>query len=62
MIDSGRSISLVRGNLITGHKLNVVPQVLLLVSAAGEPISVLGKIMLPIQLGDEKGDHSLVVV
>ena len=62
MIDSGSSISLVRGNLITGHKPNAAPQGLLLVSAAGEPIPVLGQITLPIQLGDVKVDHSFIVV
>ena len=40
MIDSGSSISLFRGNLITNHKLNTAPQWLQLVSAAGELISL----------------------
>ena len=62
MIDSGSSISLVRGSLTTGQKLNAAPQGLQLVSAAGEPISVLGQITLPIQLGDVKVDHLFVVV
>ena len=62
MIDSGSSISLVRGSLTTGQKLNTAPQGLQLVSAAGEPISVLGQITLPIQLGDVKVDHLFVVV
>ena len=48
MIDSGSSISLVRGNLITSHKPNAAPQGLQLVSVAGEPISVLRQITLPI--------------
>ena len=62
MIDSGSSISLVRGNLTTNHTLNTTPQGLQLVSAAGEPISLLGQITLPIQLGDIKTDHPFVVV
>ena len=62
MIDSGLSVSLVRGNLTTDHKLNATPQELQLVSAAREPIPVLRQITLPIQLGDVKVDHPLVVV
>ena len=62
MIDSGSSISLVRRSVTTDHALNTAPQGLLLVSAAGEPISVLEQITLPIQLGDIKVDDLFVVV
>ena len=62
MIYSASSISLVRRSITTDHTLNTAPQGLQLVSAAGEPISVLGKITLPIQLGDVKVDHLFVVV
>ena len=61
-IDSGSSISLVRGSLTSDHKLNAAPQDLQLVSAAGEPIPILGQITLPIQLGGLKVDYLLVVV
>ena len=62
MIDSGSSISLVRGSLTSDHKLNTAPQDLQLVSAAGEPIPILGQITLPIQLGGLKVDHLFAVV
>ena len=62
MIDSGSSISLVRRSVTNDHSLNIAPQGLQLVSAAGEPISVLGQITLPIHLGDVKVDHLFVVV
>ena len=63
MVDSGSSVSLVRENLVTpNHKLAKPPQGLQLVSAAGEPISVLGQITTNIQLGNVKADHCFVVV
>ena len=62
MIDSGSSVSLVRGSLTSYHKLNAVPRDLQLVSAAGESIPILGQITLPIQLGGLKVNHLFVVV
>ena len=62
MIDSGSSISLVRGSLTSYHKLNAAPRDLQLVSAAGESIPILGQISLPIQLGGLKVNHLFVVV
>ena len=44
MIGSVSSILPDRGNLITGHKPNVAPQGLQLVSAAGNPILLWGKL------------------
>ena len=51
MIDSRSFISLVRASLASDQKLNAAPRDLQLVSAAGEPIPILGQITLPIQLG-----------
>jgi len=50
MIDSGSLVSLVRRYLTFGHKLSSAPPGLLLVSAAGEPISILGQVTMSIQL------------
>ena len=61
MIDSGSSISLVRGSLTSDHKLDTAPRDQQLVSAAGEPIPIIGQITLPIQLGGLKVDHLFVV-
>ena len=62
MIDSGSSISLVRRCLTSGHKLSRAPPGLQLVSAAGEPISILGQVTMSIQLGNVKADHPFIVV
>ena len=62
MIDSGSSISLVRGSVTSNYKLNTAPRDLQLVSAAGESIPILGQITLPIQLGGLKVDHHFVEV
>ena len=63
MLDSGSSISLIKESLINGYCVNQDPlEGLNLVSAAGEPISVIGKIMAPIQVGNIHTDHSFIVV
>ena len=62
MIDSGSSISLVRVCLTSGHKLSTAPPGLQLVSAAGQPISILGQVTMSIQLGNVKADHPFIVV
>ena len=62
MIDSGSSISLVTRNLTSGRKLSTAPPGLRIVSAAGDPISILGQITMSIQLGDVKAAHPFIVV
>jgi len=55
MVDSGSSV---RENLVTpNHKLTNPPEGIQLVSAAGEPISVLGQISTNIQPDSVKADH-----
>ena len=62
-LDSGSSISLIKESLINGYCVNQdPPEGLNLVSAAGEPISVIGKIVTPIQVGNIQADYSFIVV
>ena len=62
MLDSRSSIS-IKESLINGYCVNQDPlEGLNLVSAAGEPISVIGKIVAPIQVGNIHADHSFIVV
>ena len=68
MLDYRSSISLIKESLINGYCVNQdPPEGLNLVSAAGEPISVIGKIVVPIQAGNIHAgnihaDHSFIVV
>ena len=63
MLDSGSSISLIKESLINGYCMNEdPPEGLNLVSAAGEPILVIGKIMAPIHVGNIHADHSFIVI
>ena len=54
MLDSGSTISLIKESVVTG--LPAVKQLasneLQLVSAAGEPIPVVGRVVLPVQVGE----------
>ena len=60
MLDSGSSISL---SLINGYCVNQDPsEGLNLLSAAGEPISVIGKIVALMQVGNIHADHRFIVV
>ena len=63
MLDSGSSISLIKESLINGYCVNQdPPEGLNLVSAAGEPISVIGKVVAPIRVGNIHADHNFIVV
>lgn len=63
MMDSGSSISLVMESFAENFYHNQKPpSTLKLVSAAGEPIPVLGQIVAPICVADLLVDHSFVVV
>ena len=64
MLDSGSTISLIQGSVATG--LPAVKQLasneLQLVSAAGEPIPVVGRVVLPVQVGGLHVEHPMIVV
>ena len=63
MLDSVSSISLIKESLINGYCVNQDHhEGLNLVSAAGEPISVIGKIMAPIQVGNIHANYNFIVV
>ena len=64
MLDSGSSISLVQESVAIAFSrpIEAVPSGLKLVSAAGDTISVLGCITLPVCLGKLHVKHPLVVV
>ena len=64
MLDSGSTISLIQESVVTG--LPAVKQLALnelqLVSAAGEPIPVVGRVVLPVQVGGLHVEHPMIVV
>ena len=64
MLDSGSTISLIQESVATG--LPAVKQLasneLQLVSAAGEPIPVVGRVVLPVQVGGLHVEHPMIVV
>ena len=64
MLDSGASVSLVREDtatrLLGSHPVSEAS--VHVVSATGEPIPVLGRVTLPVQVGPIEVDHPLVVV
>ena len=64
MLDSGSTISLIKESVVTG--LPAVKQLasneLQLVSAAGEPIPVVGRVVLPVQVGGLHVEHPMIVV
>ena len=64
MLDSGSSISLVQESALPNLSgvrqfVSGEPQI---VSAAGEPIPVVGHVCLPVKITQMQVDHSLVVV
>ena len=64
MLDSGASISLIQEGIATklqGTK-SFSPAKARVVSATGEPITVLGCVTFPVQVGKVSVDHPLVVV
>ena len=63
MMDSGSSISLIMENYVkSSYQNQAAPNTLKLVSAAGEPISVVRKVVAPIQVGNLQVHHNFVVV
>ena len=63
MLDSGSSISLIMESFInSSYQIQPAAKGLKLVSAAGEPISVVGQVVAPIRVGKLQVDHHFVAV
>ena len=63
MMDSGSSISLVMESFAKNYYQHQAPPMgLKLVSAAGEPIPIIGQVVAPIRVGNLLVDHSFIVV
>ena len=64
MLDSGSTVSLIQERIATS--LPAVKQLALnelqLASAAGEPIPVVGHVVLPVQVGGVCAEHLMIVV
>ena len=61
MMDSGSSISLIMGSFAKNYN-HQPPTDLNLISAAGEPIPVIGQVVAPIRVGNLLVDHNFIVV
>ena len=64
MLDSGASISLIQESFaadLLGAQ-HPTPEGVQVVSATGEPIPVVGRVVLPVRIGQAEVDHPLVVV
>lgn len=64
LIDSGASISLVSRHILNTHQLGSISslELPLALGANGSPLSVMGKVELPIRLGSFHSKHVFVVV
>ena len=64
LVDSGASISLINSDIIAPEKLQSLSRASLplAVGANGSPLHVMGKIDLPVKLGNFESKHSFVVV
>ena len=62
MMDSGSSISLMMESFAKNYQNQAALKGLKLVSAAGEPIPVIGEVAAPISVGTLHVDHNFVVV
>ena len=62
MMDSGSSISLMMESFAKNYRNQAAPKGLKLVSAAGEPIPVIGEVVAPVSVGTLHVDHNFVVV
>jgi len=63
MMDSGSSISIIMESFTKrSYQNQAAPKGLKLVSAAGTPISVIGQVVAPIQVGNLRVDHNFLVV
>ena len=62
LLVSGSSIFLIKESLINGYCVNQYPpEGLNLVLVAGKPISVIGKIVASIRVGNIHADHKFIV-
>ena len=62
MMDSGSSISLMMESFAKNYQNQAAPKGLKLVSAAKEPIPVIGEVVVPVSVGTLHVDHNFVVV